>query len=672
MGAASAAGRDPLARGLELLQGNEPAAAGTAWLAAAAELARLDSSPQARRRGALAAILATIAFERAGDTRAYEAWSQSVLWWLEAGTSWEEERAALRHRIGELEFRLRGDEMNLAAPVPSADEKQLLGLSAVTGLTDYQGPHPGLQPAPENAEEPIPVRRDYLARPLMVVEEEEKAEEENHQVEPRGRPLPEAPLADDARAAGNDAEPPPLWRGSPGPTAEPAAAAPGPPEDSAPPLIRGLPAEAPAAAAAPEQLTPPRETGVVARRPAGENLFSEVDLEVARTAWRYFTTHRQENTGMVSSVHGYAFTTPWELGSTLAGLVAAEQLGLLDTGRFHRDTALLLATLREMALYHDELPNREYQADNGRMVDLQHRPSGEGSGWSAVDIGRLLVWLRIVADWYPDLREAAGQVARRFDFTRLAAGREMHGATSGTGGEIVFQEGRLGYEQYAAAGYALWGVAVPAARDEAEIAFASLYGLPVPYDERGAGFLTSEPFVLAGLELGGIDAAFRGFTDTVYAVQRRRWEETRVLTAVSEDSLDQPPWFAYNTVVLDGAAWRCASDEGRDLPELRALSTKAAFGWAALYDDDYARRLRRAVEPLVHPRYGFHAGRYERGGVNGALSVNTNAVVLEAMLYLKRGGQPFLDPAEIPIPRIPIDPDASPSPLTGESSDRTP
>ena len=194
-------------------------------------------------------------------------------------------------------------------------------------------------------------------------------------------------------------------------------------------------------------------------------------------------------------------------------------------------------------------------------------------------------------------------------------------------------------------------MSVPAARDYGEVAFTPVYGLSVPHDRREKGYLTSDPFLLAGLELGGIDPTFRAFTDTVHAVQRKRFEATGVLTAVSEDSLDRPPWFAYDSVLLDGEPWQCRSVDGRDASELRTLSAKAAFGWAALYPDDYGERLRQAVAPLAQPRSGFHAGRYERDGApNESLNINTNAVILEAILYLERGGRPFLAPAAIPEP----------------------
>jgi hypothetical protein len=647
-----AAAPEPNVRGLERLQAGDPLAAGLLWFAAAQEQSREENGPGSLRQAALSAVLATIAFERAKNGRAYIAWSQAVRWWLEAGTSWEVERAALGRRVAELQGSLRGAEVAASNPAPTATELQLLALASATGFLDYPGPRPGLPPPEEETGLPIPVQRDYFARPLGV------GEEENSVPEARGGHIPE-----EAAVQAPDPSPSPVRNPAPGPLGQgfPSAGGgsdgadriePGPVQAPPPPLAF------PPDRAEPDKAEPVRHQGDVEQAPGAvarpgveERSLAAADMDVARTAWQYFVAAREENTGLYSSVHGYHYATLWDLGSGLAGLVAAEQLHILEAGSFHREAVLFLTTLFEMSLYKGELPNREYQTQSGRMVDLANHLSPEGSGWSALDLGRLLIWLRITADGYPDLRPLVEKVVKRFDFTRLSADREMHGALLGKSGESLNQEGRLGYEQYAAAGYALWGVSLPLARDYEEVAFVPVYGLRVPRDRRETAYLTSDPFVLAGLELGGIDATFKGFTETVYAVQKRRFEETQILTAAGEDALDRAPWFLYNAVLVDDRPWACQSANGRDASELRSLSTKAAFGWAALYKDDYGQRLRRAASPLVHPRFGFYAGLYERGGeTNKSLNVNTNAVILEAMLFLKRGGRPFLDPQSIPGP----------------------
>jgi hypothetical protein len=376
---------------------------------------------------------------------------------------------------------------------------------------------------------------------------------------------------------------------------------------------------------------------------AGSRPLSVEDLDSARTAWRYFPRNRQAETGLVDGVQGYGYVTAWDIGSTIAGLVSAERLGLIDAGEFDPWLERLLATLGSMPLYNAELPNREYDTGTARMVDIANRPSGRGSGWSALDIGRLLVWLAIVSRWYPQHADGVRAVVGRWRFERLATGGAMHGTMVRGAGEDLRQEGRLGYEQYAAAGFALWGVDLPTAFARDAVREVEVSGVRLHHDTRNLAFLTSDPFILAAIEEGGIDRAFEELTAAVYLAQQRRAEETGVLTAVGEDSIDAPPWFVYNTVWIDGEAWRPVGHDGRPAADRRSLSTKAAFGWWAVFPGDYSARLVAAVRPSLATESGYQAGLYEQDGrVNRALNVNTNAVVLESLLYVQRGRQPFL------------------------------
>lgn len=370
--------------------------------------------------------------------------------------------------------------------------------------------------------------------------------------------------------------------------------------------------------------------------------FAAADLDIARLAWRYFSANRHSETGLFNAVHNYPFTTMWDMASALAGLVAAEQLGIIDGAQFHQDSKRLLDTLVTLPLYNQELPNREYNAQTGKMVDLKNAPSQKGSGWSAIDIGRLLIWLRIVAAWYPDLAYQVKQVVGRWKLDRLGHNQEMYGVLFNGRSESVRQEGRLGYEQYAATGFALWGMHLPKALDYSHMAYVDILGTTLPYDSRNLAFLTSEPFFLATLEVGGIDETFDPLVRDIYQVQKRRWETFGIWTAVSEDAIAREPWFVYNTIYMDGQAWHCVSHNGRPYPAYRSLSAKAAFAWSALYPDAYAQQLRQKVQELVHPQYGYYAGLFETGEVNKSFNINTNAVILEAMLYNQRGRRPFL------------------------------
>jgi len=231
---------------------------------------------------------------------------------------------------------------------------------------------------------------------------------------------------------------------------------------------------------------------------------------------------------------------------------------------------------------------------------------------------------------------------QRWNFARLRHNDEMHGTLFDGQREVVWQEGRLGYEQYAAAGYALWGMPLARAQDYDATRPVDILGVQLSYDTRNLAFLTSEPFLLGHMELGGVDDTFRQLTAALYRVQKRRWEESSVLTAVSEDSLDREPWFAYNTVYMQGQPWQAVTHKGQPCPACKALSTKAAVAWSAIFPEAYSQSLRDTVHTLFHPTYGYYAGLYETRQINQSLNINTNAIVLETMLYLKRAGKPFM------------------------------
>ncbi len=384
--------------------------------------------------------------------------------------------------------------------------------------------------------------------------------------------------------------------------------------------------------------TQPSDVVLPSRNPLVTAKFGEQEREIARTAWRYFLNNRQQNTGLFNSVSGYTYTTMWGVASSIAALVCAEQIGLIESGAFHKQAQLLLITLNQIALYNDELPNREYDTRSGKMVDFRIRESHQGSGWSAIDIGRLLIWLKIVSEWYPDLAASAEAVVARWRFTRLSRERQLNGAFFNGEVETLYQEGRFGYEHYAARGFALWNIAVPNAQDYDDVAQTEILGLDVPHDKRDFAFLTNEPFVLGRLELGATDVVFDRVADILYLAHKSRWKQYDILSAVSEDAIDEAPWFLYNNVYKDNKSWVCTAANGELQDRCASVSAKVAHAWSVLYADDYAKTVQRAVKQAVHPKFGFFAGLYNDGSVNEALSINTNAVILEAMLYRLRGG----------------------------------
>lgn len=369
---------------------------------------------------------------------------------------------------------------------------------------------------------------------------------------------------------------------------------------------------------------------------------SAVNREAAEIAWRYFEKNYHPATGWFDSVKDYHFTTIWDLSSGLAAVACAEKLGLISRQRAGEMLALALNMLAKAPLYNAELPNREYNTATGK-ISAPKQTAGRGTGWSAIDIGRLLIWLKIAAAWHPELAAQTRGIVKRWTFARLAQDGEMFGLYYGGAREYRRQEGRLGYEQYSAAGFELWGIPMPIARSFNRTRPTQVEGVELSADTRNLPYLTSEPFLLTAFELGDIGEPYTKLTRNLYQAQERRWSATHELTAVSEDSLDRAPWFVYFNISYQGKAWTCLDHSGKSTPGLCGFSTKAALGWASLYDDEYALVLDEAALKLASPG-GYATGKYPDGKLNTALNINTNAAILEAILYRERGRRAFLEP----------------------------
>ena len=373
--------------------------------------------------------------------------------------------------------------------------------------------------------------------------------------------------------------------------------------------------------------------------------------DAARAAWAFLERNYSPQTGLVRAHDQYRFVTIWDVASTLAGYWAGAGLGLTDTADFRDRSARALRTLRDAPLFEGRLFNKVYDAETGHAVDAATQPSRDGYGWSAIDVGRLLLWFRILhAD--AELAPLVDSVVARIDLAAAVEdgmlwGRERLGALGGRS----YQEGRLGYEQYAARGFALWGLDVGAASDFfANAVVDSAYGRPIPRDVRGTDCLTSEPVVLAGMEFGW-DTAWGEIARAALEAQHARYLATDTVTVVSEDaSSEAPHYFYYYCIAADGEAFAVrAKGEGGLLDGPRAVSTKATLAWYALAPSRYTERAVRTVAAGVDAGGAWPAGVLEGSGVpSGGENVNTAGVILEAALYA-RDGTPFLaDAAENP------------------------
>lgn len=375
-----------------------------------------------------------------------------------------------------------------------------------------------------------------------------------------------------------------------------------------------------------------------------QRMLTAEELDWAKLAWTYFENNTITETGMVNSVDNYTASTLWDSASYLMAAISAQRLEIISDVEFSQRVNALLESFAKLPLYDDVLPNKSYNTLTLEMVDYNNNPTEKGIGWSAIDIGRVMVPLNILVWNYPDFTPQVKKVTEAWDLAASVKEGDMYGAMVEDGETVYVQEGRLGYEEYASKSYQLMGHDVANAIDyTAWLKFVEIYDINIPTDSRtpekfkAHNYVVSEPYILDGIEFGW-DQVSREFAERVYQVQEARYKDTGILTAVSEDNLDQAPYFVYNTVFTGGKIWNAITDDGGDASEFKTLSTKAAFGWHTLFDTEYTKKLMADVSSLNDPQKGWYSGRYElTGEANEAITANTNGIILEALAYKQFG-----------------------------------
>ncbi len=377
----------------------------------------------------------------------------------------------------------------------------------------------------------------------------------------------------------------------------------------------------------------------------------------AKLAWSYFKNNTEPNTGTVNAVEGYPSTTVWHIADYLAALVSAHELELIGRDEFDQRLSQLLHFLNTMQLFQERLPNKAYNTRTGAMVNYENQP-GE-IGWSCLDIGRLLTWLAITKCRYPTYREYIDKVVVRWVFCDVisVSGNIQSGIKAGDKIQL-FREDRLGYEEYAAKGFQLWGfdtikVARPGLYDNTY----SLYGIEIPYDIRNPkesgtySPVLSMGFLLDGMEFNWdrvddlsnsdrhhSDQWMAKVAEDIYRVQEARYQNEHILTARTDHQLPEPPYFVYDSILAGGYPWNVISDSGQYLKDSASVATKAAFGMWALWKTPYTSELIQAVSSVYNPERGWYEGRLEKtGGYLYVLTGATNSAVLEALLYRVKG-----------------------------------
>ena len=272
-----------------------------------------------------------------------------------------------------------------------------------------------------------------------------------------------------------------------------------------------------------------------------------------------------------------------------------------------------------------------------------------GIGVSVLDLARLISWMNTLQCMHPKYHSQVNSVLSRWDYKRLIMNEEMYGMARDKDDETIVhprQEGRLGYEQYAGKIFDRVGFSVETSRSYSNKyrSNTAILGVDIAYDSRDPrefyanNYVVTESYAMDAMELG-IDDDNRQLLQNIFDVQKTRWEQTGIVTAISEDNIDRKPYFLYNSIYNAGLKFSTTNSSGEDYDNLKSTSTKAAISMALLFPDDpYSKVLMDSVSSAYDPEGGWYSGVYESGaGYNDVTTANTNGVVMSGLLYKKYG-----------------------------------
>ena len=350
---------------------------------------------------------------------------------------------------------------------------------------------------------------------------------------------------------------------------------------------------------------------------------------------------------LVPSREGTNVATPWSMGDQIAALLLAHRLGLLDVREFDRRFTRLVEFLNRMPLAPGGMPNRFYDTSSGATLGADLQPGV--TGWSAVDTGRLLLWLRIASEMHPQFAPFIRNAVARFDVCRILSEDGHLQLGTIVGEEIQLSPETIrGYDAYAAQGYRAWNLDVPIPKAASTYPFeVEIQGIlfPLAQDYSTHAPLMTTPPAYLGLEFGfnplGDEADEVGggrtaepFMRAVAEAQANRYIATGRPTARADFRRSDDPTTVYGTILANGYPWSVLAPDGTLRTDLGLISTRAAFALDAFADDPNADLLLPLVGELYDPHGGWYEGRYEQSGAYEQTRTSaTNAFVMEALAY---------------------------------------
>lgn len=379
------------------------------------------------------------------------------------------------------------------------------------------------------------------------------------------------------------------------------------------------------------------------KRQTKQVLLSRTDRLLAKKAKYYIDRNWNKKTGLIDSVQGYHHTTLWDVGSGIGAVLALNYLNEISDLEADNKLGKTLSTLIKMPLYHNLLPNREYNTTTGKPSGRGSETSSNGNGWSALDIGRLLIWLNITEQYKPHFKPQIDKIRDKWAIEKAIYKQNLYGELKTTKRRIYRQEGRLGYLQYAAKGYEFEGHDVRDILSKTMTRKVTVNKIPLVIDTRNVPFFTSDSYLLYAIEIGE-STHWWNQIDNLYQLHKikNKNEENNKIWVFAEDAMNRKPWFAYNNIYYQTSAWRSTTSQGKVIENPQVFSNKAAFAFSVIYDDEFSQKLSDEVLKRSLSQRSIPTGVYFNDKVNTAFNINTNSLILVSLWYKSRNKSPIL------------------------------
>lgn len=168
--AATISNNDYYQTGWAFYRAGQTAEAAKTWQALASSSEQ--QSDEQKKQAALSAAFATVLWQNLENPQAYTTWSDAIRLYLEANSSWEQERVMLKQRIATVRQALQqliGDVVPTIEPFMSV----LLEMDSRYGLTEFQTPKSGLKLT--NSDSLLELNQNFLASLPVVMSEENQS-----------------------------------------------------------------------------------------------------------------------------------------------------------------------------------------------------------------------------------------------------------------------------------------------------------------------------------------------------------------------------------------------------------------------------------------------------------------------------------------------------------------